>query len=357
MQWRYFDRPGGEYVLHTLDDGRQVSGFAVTKRYNRDGTIYGHIIDWHLPESHSTHAASLLNSAFSQMRSWDVERVSCWADGDIQLQQALLQAGLTPSGRKSHLCYYVLSGPRADFWNIAPLGKSAWPIATCTDKLCGRLPRASQLRINHQAAHRFRRGRAVAGDLLPIFFVVAVAIKLDSSGPVFFRQERIGYRGRTFRIFKFRTMAADADRLTRGLPGDASSPLITKVGRYLRDYRIDEFPQLINVVRGEMSLVGPRPLVPLYAHAWTNEERKRLNLRPGMTGWQQINGAGTLNWTQAPPSTFGTLTIGACGSILSSYWHALGSSSQRHRIWERWAGSQFNSRSGVAAFGNGDSIG
>jgi lipopolysaccharide/colanic/teichoic acid biosynthesis glycosyltransferase len=134
--------------------------------------------------------------------------------------------------------------------------------------------------------------------LLPIFFVVAVAIKLDSFGPVFFRQERIGYRGRTFRIFKFRTMAANADRLTRGLPGDASSPLITKVGRYLRDYRIDEFPQLINVVRGEMSLVGPRPLVPLYAHAWTNEERKRLNLRPGMTGWQQINGAGTLNWTQ-----------------------------------------------------------
>jgi len=134
--------------------------------------------------------------------------------------------------------------------------------------------------------------------LLPIFFVVAVAIKLDSSGPVFFRQERIGYRGRTFRIFKFRTMAADADRLTRGLPGDASSPLITKVGRYLRDYRIDEFPQLINVVHGEMSLVGPRPLVPFYAHAWTEAERQRLNMRPGMTGWQQINGAGTLTWEE-----------------------------------------------------------
>jgi lipopolysaccharide/colanic/teichoic acid biosynthesis glycosyltransferase len=132
----------------------------------------------------------------------------------------------------------------------------------------------------------------------PIFFVVAVAIKLDSPGPVFFRQERIGCRGRGFRIFKFRTMTADADRLTRGLPGDSASPLITSVGRHLRNYRIDELPQLLNVVRGEMSLVGPRPLVPLYAHTWTQEERKRLNMRPGMTGWQQINGAGTLNWEQ-----------------------------------------------------------
>ena len=132
----------------------------------------------------------------------------------------------------------------------------------------------------------------------PIFFVVAVAIKLDSSGPVFFRQERIGCGGRGFRIFKFRTMTADADRLTRGLPGDSASPLITSVGRHLRNYRIDELPQLLNVVRGEMSLVGPRPLVPLYAHTWTQEERKRLNMRPGMTGWQQINGAGTLNWEE-----------------------------------------------------------
>jgi Acetyltransferase (GNAT) domain len=124
VQWRYFDRPGGEYVLHTLDDGRQVAGFAVTKRYNRDGTMYGHIIDWQLPESHAAHAASLLNSAFSQMREWDAQRVSCWADGDIQLQQALLQAGLSPSGRKSHLCYYVLSGNDGSFLEH----RAAWQI-------------------------------------------------------------------------------------------------------------------------------------------------------------------------------------------------------------------------------------
>ncbi len=97
---------------------------------------------------------------------------------------------------------------------------------------------------------------------------------------VFFRQERVGYRGRLFRIFKFRTMAADADRVMRGLPGDAGSPLITRLGQYLRNYRIDELPQLFNVVRGEMSLVGPRPLVPVYAGSWTNWERRRLNMRP-----------------------------------------------------------------------------
>ena len=114
--------------------------------------------------------------------------------------------------------------------------------------------------------------------LAPLFLLVAMAIKLNSPGPVFFRQERIGCDGRGFRIFKFRTMRADADRLTRGLPGDSASPLITSVGRHLRNYRIDELPQLLNVVRGEMSLVGPRPLVPLYAHTWTQEERKRLNM-------------------------------------------------------------------------------
>jgi lipopolysaccharide/colanic/teichoic acid biosynthesis glycosyltransferase len=134
--------------------------------------------------------------------------------------------------------------------------------------------------------------------LAPLFLLVALAIKFNSPGPIFFRQERIGREGRGFRIFKFRTMTADADRLTRGLPGDSANPLITSVGRHLRNYRIDELPQLINVVRGEMSLVGPRPLVPLYSHAWTSEERKRLNMLPGMTGWQQINGAGTLTWEE-----------------------------------------------------------
>ena len=133
---------------------------------------------------------------------------------------------------------------------------------------------------------------------LPLFIVTAILIKFDSTGPVFFRQERVGLNGRLFRIFKFRTMTADADRQTRGLPGDSANPLVTSVGRYFRNSRIDELPQLINVLQGEMSLVGPRPLVPVYADLWTAQERKRLAMRPGMTGWQQINGGGTLIWSE-----------------------------------------------------------
>jgi lipopolysaccharide/colanic/teichoic acid biosynthesis glycosyltransferase len=93
-------------------------------------------------------------------------------------------------------------------------------------------------------------------------------------------------------------MTVGADRMTHGLPEDAASSLITSVGKWLRNYRLDELPQLINVARGEMSLVGPRPLVPVYADSWTDEERKRLNMRPGMTGWQQVRGAATHNWDQ-----------------------------------------------------------
>ena len=141
-------------------------------------------------------------------------------------------------------------------------------------------------------------------------------------------------------------MTADADRLTRGLPGDSASPLITSVGRHLRDYRIDELPQLLNVVRGEMSLVGPRPLVPLYAHTWTQEERKRLNMRPGMTGWQQINGAGTLNWEErAAPGRLVRRALELVARLYDSVAHALGCCSREHRLRQRWSGSQFDSRS------------
>jgi lipopolysaccharide/colanic/teichoic acid biosynthesis glycosyltransferase len=133
---------------------------------------------------------------------------------------------------------------------------------------------------------------------LPLFLIVGVWIKLDSPGPIFFRQERLGYRGKLFSVFKFRSMTVEAELLTLGLPGNSASPHITRVGHYLRNYRIDELPQLINVVRGEMSLVGPRPLVPLYFPTWTAEERRRLDMPPGMTGWQQVSGAAKHTWEQ-----------------------------------------------------------
>lgn len=118
--------------------------------------------------------------------------------------------------------------------------------------------------------------------LLPFFALIALWIKLDSKGPVFYRQERVGRYGETFKIYKFRTMVENADKIG-GAITIGNDPRITKVGRFLRKYKIDELPQLINVLKGEMSLVGPRPEVSKYVNLYTSEQREVLNLIPGIT--------------------------------------------------------------------------
>lgn len=116
----------------------------------------------------------------------------------------------------------------------------------------------------------------------PLLTVLALAVKWTSPGPVFFRQERIGQGGRSFRILKFRTMVADAER--RGLRITAGGdPRITPVGRFLRHYKMDELPQLWNVLIGDMSLVGPRPEVAKYVALYSSEQRRVLEVRPGIT--------------------------------------------------------------------------
>ena len=118
--------------------------------------------------------------------------------------------------------------------------------------------------------------------LAPVFAAVAAAIRIESAGPVFYRGVRAGRYGKAFRIFKFRTMVVNAEAL-----GSASTPeddqRITRVGRFLRKLKLDELPQLLNVVRGEMSLVGPRPQVPWAVEQYTPEERTILKVRPGIT--------------------------------------------------------------------------
>lgn len=117
--------------------------------------------------------------------------------------------------------------------------------------------------------------------LAPIFLLIAVLIKLDGGGPVFYRQERVGYRGRRFRIWKFRTMVVGAER--HGVLTIGNDPRVTRVGRWLRRFKLDELPQLINVVLGDMSLVGPRPEVPKYVALYTEKELQVLDLMPGIT--------------------------------------------------------------------------
>ncbi len=125
--------------------------------------------------------------------------------------------------------------------------------------------------------------------LSPVFLTIAVLIKRDSKGPVFYRHERVGRFGEPFKIYKFRTMVVDADKLG-GSSTPADDPRITKVGRFLRSkYQLDELPQLINVLKGDMSLIGPRPQVPWAVGLYTDEEKKAiLSIRPGMTDYASV---------------------------------------------------------------------
>lgn len=118
--------------------------------------------------------------------------------------------------------------------------------------------------------------------LWPLFLLIALLIKLEDGGPVFFRQERVGYKGHPFHIWKFRTMVVDAEKRGKLLTV-GRDPRITRVGYWLRRFKIDELPQLINVTLGQMSLVGPRPEVPQYVALYTPEQREVLELVPGIT--------------------------------------------------------------------------
>jgi len=118
--------------------------------------------------------------------------------------------------------------------------------------------------------------------LFPLLVLIAIAIKLDSPGPVFFRGQRVGRDGHLFRIYKFRTMTLDAAQRGPGITA-AGDPRITRIGRTLRQLKLDELAQLVNVVRGEMSLVGPRPEDPRYVALYTPEQRRVLSIRPGIT--------------------------------------------------------------------------
>lgn len=131
---------------------------------------------------------------------------------------------------------------------------------------------------------------------LPVLAVGALWILVDDGWPILFSQERAGFRGRHFTIHKLRTLRVNEvdPRLVGQV--DGSNPLVTRSGRVLRRLRIDELPQLVNVIRGEMSVVGPRPTLVSVAEDYSESERKRLEVRPGLTGWAQVNGNTQLDW-------------------------------------------------------------
>jgi len=129
--------------------------------------------------------------------------------------------------------------------------------------------------------------------LLPVFVVISIAIKLSSKGPAVFRQERAGKNGKPFIFYKFRTMRVDVEPFGSS-PKTSDDPRLTRVGKLLREYSLDELPQLFNILKGDMSIIGPRPLYVSQMAEWDERQKKRLLVKPGLTGLAQISGRGQL---------------------------------------------------------------
>jgi len=132
----------------------------------------------------------------------------------------------------------------------------------------------------------------------PLLALAALAIRLESPGEVIYRQRRIGLDGAPFDVLKLRTMVAGAEHIGAGLAVNENDPRITRVGALLRRTSLDELPNLVNVLRGEMALIGPRPTLPVQVEQYTERQRGRLSLRPGITGWAQVNGRASLPWLE-----------------------------------------------------------
>ena len=153
--------------------------------------------------------------------------------------------------------------------------------------------------------HFFKRFMDIVISLLalivlsPLLLILAIAVKIDSPGPVVFKQQRIGRKGKVFNIYKFRSMCVGAEKIGSGVYSGKGDKRVTKVGNFLRKTSADELLQLVNILKGDMSLIGPRP--PLTYHPWpyeqyTEEQKRMFEVRPGITGWAQVNGRKEVEW-------------------------------------------------------------
>ena len=132
----------------------------------------------------------------------------------------------------------------------------------------------------------------------PLLLIAIVAVKLESRGGAFYRQRRVGLHGREFDVLKLRTMVHGAEHMGAGMAVNTGDDRITRVGKVLRRTSLDELPNLVNVLKGDMAIVGPRPTLPSQVAQYTERERGRLAVRPGITGWAQVNGRASLPWSE-----------------------------------------------------------
>lgn len=153
----------------------------------------------------------------------------------------------------------------------------------------------------------FKRAFGIIFSLLglivtsPIMLIIAVLIKIESPGPVIFKQPRIGKDGKVFEFYKFRSMCNNAEKTGSGVYSDKNDSRVTKVGKFIRATSLDEIPQFVNVLKGDMAFIGPRP--PLTYHPWTfdkysEHQKKMFNVRPGLTGWAQVHGRKQVEWNK-----------------------------------------------------------
>lgn len=131
--------------------------------------------------------------------------------------------------------------------------------------------------------------------------IIAIAVKLDSKGPIIFKQDRVGKNGKVFKMLKFRSMCVGAEQTGSGVYSGKNDSRVTRVGKFLRKTSLDELPQFVSVLKGDMSFIGPRP--PLTYHPWTwdkytDEQKRMFNVRPGITGWAQVNGRKEVEWNK-----------------------------------------------------------
>jgi lipopolysaccharide/colanic/teichoic acid biosynthesis glycosyltransferase len=139
---------------------------------------------------------------------------------------------------------------------------------------------------------------AAAGLLAagPVLALAAIAVRLESRGSPIYRQRRVGMHGEPFELYKLRTMVTGAEHIGAGMAVNRGDPRITRVGALLRRFSLDELPNLVNVLRGEMAIVGPRPTIQAQVDQYTDRQRRRLEVKPGITGWAQVHGRASLPW-------------------------------------------------------------
>ncbi|PWJ56035.1 Undecaprenyl-phosphate galactose phosphotransferase, WbaP/exopolysaccharide biosynthesis polyprenyl glycosylphosphotransferase [Quadrisphaera granulorum] len=294
-------------------------GVLATVRQVRRARYHGMVvIGVCLPDAHGGRRGGEA-SVLTQLAEMDVPVLGTLADvSEVSLRHgvdavAILPTAETDAAFLRHLGW-ELEDTHADLF-VAPTVTEVVGPRVAIRPVCGlpllhleRPELTGSRRIAKQTVDRVAAAVAIA-LLSPGLLAIALAVKLDSRGPVLFRQERIGLEGRTFGMLKFRSMVVDAEARLRELAGSSEGnavlfkmkhdPRVTRVGRFLRRYSLDELPQLFNVLVGQMSLVGPRPPLAREVAVYEHDARRKLLVKPGLTGLWQINGRSDLDWEES----------------------------------------------------------